>query len=72
MPCTTKGHETIEPLTNIEVFMALIIRAGTSQSDIAVTEVNGQGLLKPVFVRAFVRDTLNFAATLMDKVLMII
>lgn len=41
--------------------MALIIRAETGQSDIAVTEVNGQGLLDPAFVQGVLKGYPEFS-----------
>lgn len=41
--------------------MALIIRAGTGQSDIAVTEKNEQGLLEPAFVQNVLKGYPEFS-----------
>ena len=41
--------------------MALIIRAGIGESDIAVTETNGQGLLDPVFVQSVLKGYPEFS-----------
>ena len=41
--------------------MALIIRAGTGESDVVVTECNEQGLLDPVFVQSVLKGYPEFS-----------
>ncbi|MBQ0326315.1 hypothetical protein J9231_00440 [Providencia rettgeri] len=41
--------------------MALIIRAGTSQSDTTVTKADEQGLLDPVFVQSVLKGYPEFS-----------